>query len=177
MPLKISDCISLISNKKMTKAIVIIGAAAILLIFISTLSPKESITPVVDTAKTAEELERKLEDRLEILIAEIDGVSNPTVMLTIDSTCETVYARDSRSGTQQDTDESGSSNSSDSENSVVLISSGNEKTALEESVILPKVRGVAVICSGAADPAVKERVVNTVARVLDIGTSKIYVTH
>ena len=175
MPLKISGK-GLISDKRFRKAAVIIGAALILLIFLSTLSPAESKSAAAPAEDTAI-LEEKLEKRLETLLAEIDGVSSPTVMLTLDRTSETVYARDSRSGAASESDDSGSSENSDSESSIVIVGSGSDKTALTESTVLPRVRGVAVICGGAENVLIKEKVVNTVASVLDISTSRVYVTY
>ena len=69
---------------------------------------------------------------------------------------------------------SSSGDSLSSENSPALTGS---KDALEKSVILPKVRGVAVVCGGAENMLVREKVVNTAARVLDIGVSQVYVTN
>ena len=175
MPLKISGK-GLISDKRFRKAAVIIGAALILLIFLSTLSPAESKSAAAPAEDTAI-LEEKLEKRLETLLAEIDGVSSPNVMLTLDRTSETVYARDSRSGAASESDDSGSSENSDSESSIVIVGSGSDKTALTERTVLPRVRGVAVICGGADNVLIKEKVVNTVASVLDISTSRVYVTY
>ena len=42
--------------------------------------------------------------------------------------------------------------------------------------VQPKVRGAAVVCSGASDPVVREKVANAVAKALNIGISKVYVT-
>ena len=76
-------------------------------------------------------------------------------------------------GAQQPQDSS-AEDSLSSENSPALTGS---KDALEKSVILPKVRGVAVVCGGAENMLVREKVVNTAARVLDIGVSQVYVTN
>lgn len=175
MPLKLSGKKHL-SDKRFVKAAVIIGAVAILLIFVSSLSGGSSAEPVPIKENTAE-LEHKLEKRLEQLISEIDGVSQPSVMLTLEQTSQTVYARDERSSSSRSGDENGSDSDSDSQSSVVIVGSGSGKSALTESTILPKVRGVAVICSGAENALTKEKVVNTVASVLDISTSRVYVTH
>ncbi len=175
MPLKLSKK-GLLSDKRFAKAAVIIGAAVILLIFLNSFSggsEKEASLPQENTAA----LEQKLEQRLERLISEIDGVSSPCVMLTLEQTSQTVYARDERSSSSSSGDESGSSSDSDSESSVVIVGSGGSKAALTESTILPKVRGVAVICGGAENVLIKEKVVNTVAGVLDISTSRVYVTY
>ena len=100
------------------------------------------------------------------LLAEIDGVSSPQVMVTLDRTSERVFAEESktRSGSGENSTES------------TLALSGSGKEALETSVILPKVRGVAVVCGGAEDIVIREKVVNTAARVLDIKVSQVYVT-
>lgn len=175
MPIKFSGK-GLLSDKRFVKAAVIIGTAAILLIFLGTLSTGSQSEPYPAQENTAE-LEQKLEQRLEQLISEIDGVSSPRVMLTLEQTSQTVYARDERSSSSQSGDENGSDSGSDSESSVVIVGSGSDKTALTESTILPRVRGVAVICGGAENVLTKEKVVNTVASVLDISTSRVYVTY
>lgn len=175
MPLKLSKK-GLLSDNRLVKAAVVIGAAVILLIFFSSLSGGAEKEMPIQAENTAE-LEQKLEQRLEGLIAEIDGVSAPRVMLTLDQTSQTVYARDEKSSSSSSGDESGSSSDSGSESSVVIVGSGGTKAALTESTILPRVRGVAVICGGAENIIIKEKVVNTVASVLDISTSRVYVTY
>ena len=175
MPLKLSDCTGILSRPKLRKAVIIVGIALILLIFVSTVLPKSETAPLPneDTSVT----EQKLEQRLEALLSEIDGVVAPTVMLTLDSTTEHIYARDSKKGSANTLDDSGSSDTTDSENTVVLVGSGSTKSALEESTVLPKVRGVAVVCGGAADPLIREKVVNAVSSVLNISSSRVYVTY
>ena len=93
-------------------------------------------------------------------------MTSPKVMLTLYRTSERVFAEEVKS--------SSSGDSLSSENSPALTGS---KDALEKSVILPKVRGVAVVCGGAENMLVREKVVNTAARVLDIGVSQVYVTN
>lgn len=172
----ISENAGLLSKPKLQKAAVIIGVALIVLIFISTLTPKESAQAPPASESTAE-TEQRLEARLEELLSEIEGVSSPKVMLTLDSTEEHVYARDSRSGSSSSQDEGGRQGSDDNEDTVVLVGSGSGESALEQSTVLPKVRGVAVVCGGAQDPTIKEKVVNTVSGVLGIGASRVYVTY
>ena len=140
---------------------------AIVLLFLSTLTPQSEPQTVQQyTAEETAKLERELERRLTELLAEIDGVSSPQVMVTMDRTSERVFAEESkiRSGSGENSTES------------TLALSGSGKEALETSVILPKVRGVAVVCGGAEDIVIREKVVNTAARVLDIKVSQVYVT-
>lgn len=149
------------------RLVLIAGIAAIVLLFLSILTPQSEPQTVQQyTAEETAKLERELERRLTELLAEIDGVSSPQVMVTLDRTSERVFAEESktRSGSGENSTES------------TLALSGSGKEALETSVILPKVRGVAVVCGGAEDIVIREKVVNTAARVLDIKVSQVYVT-
>lgn len=149
------------------RLVLIAGIAAIVLLFLSTLAPQSEPQAMQQyTAEETAKLERELERRLTELLAEIDGISSPQVMVTLDRTSERVFAEESkiRSGSGENSTES------------TLALSGSGKEALETSVILPKVRGVAVVCSGAEDIVIREKVVNTAARVLDIKVSQVYVT-
>ena len=157
MSLNISEYSGIFQSRGFRRGAVIVGAVLIALLFFSTLLPEaETETLPADNADAAEE---RLERRLEQLLSEIDGVISPAVMITLDSTTQRVYARDESAG----------------ESSVVLAGGG--RTPVEESTRLPEVRGAAVVCGGAQDPLIKEKVVNTVAGVLDISSSRIYVTY
>ena len=149
------------------RLVLIAGIAAIVLLFLSTLAPQSEPQTVQQyTAEETAKLERELERRLTELLAEIDGVSSPQVMVTLDRTSERVFAEESKT-------RSGSGENS-TESTLALSGSGNE--AQETILILPKVRGVAVVCGGAEDIVIREKVVNTAARVLDIKVSQVYVT-
>ena len=144
----------------------IAGIAAIALLFLSTLTPESKPQTAQFAAEDAAGLERELERRLTELLSGIDGVTSPQVMVTLDRTSERVFAQESKT-------RSGSGENS-AESSIALAGSGKE--ALETGVILPRVRGVAVVCGGADDVLIREKVVNTAARVLDIKVSQVYVT-
>ncbi len=163
---RLSGFVTKLGSGGWRKVVIIAGIAVISLLFLSTLTPDVQPQAEQFTAGDTAKLERELEKRLTDIISGIDGVSSPRVMITIDRTSERVYAEESktRSGTGENS----------SESSIALAGSGKE--ALEKSVILPKVRGVAVVCGGADDVLVREKVVNTAAKVLDIKISQVYVT-
>ncbi len=165
MPLKISDLSGLLSSKKGRTIVVIAGVVLILILFLGTLTPES--TEQSPAAEDTAAIERELEQRLERLLEGIDGVTAPDVMLTLESTSEHLYARDGSS--------SSTSGGSSSESAVVLAGSG--RSPLEQTTVLPKVRGVAVVCGGAENPSIKEKVVNTVSGVLNISSSRVYVTY
>ena len=154
---------SRLGNGRWRRFVIIAGIAAIALLFLSTGGAQQ---PQDSSAEDAARVERELEQRLTDIISQIDGVTSPQVMVTLDRTSERVFAEEVKS--------SSSGDSLSSENSPALTGS---KDALEKSVILPKVRGVAVVCGGAENMLVREKVVNTAARVLNIGVSQVYVTN
>lgn len=164
----LSGFVTRLSGGGWHKFVLIAGIAAIVLLFLSTLTPKQTaaIQKESVSAKDAAELEQELERRLTEIISCIDGVTSPQVMVTLDCSQEIVYAEETKSGT--------SGGEVSTENSIAL--SGSSKDALQTGVIMPKVRGVAVVCGGADNVLIREKVVNTAARVLDIGVSRVYVT-
>lgn len=157
------------------RKIIIAGAlAAMLLLLLSTVSRGGGSTTEPYAAENAAELERELEQRLVRLISQIDGTGEVSVMVTLDTVSQQVYEKDARSESSSRSDSGGSTEGSAFETEVVLA--GSAKEPLRVGTVQPRVRGAAVVCAGASDPVVKERVANTVAKALDIGLSRVYVT-
>lgn len=163
---KLSGLVTKLGNGGWRRLVIIVGIAAIALLFLSTLTPRSEPQAETLTAEDTAKLERELEQRLCELLSGIEGVTSPKVMVTLDRTSERVFAEESkvRSGSGENSTETS------------LALSGSGKEALETSVILPRVRGVAVVCGGADDVLIREKVVNTAARVLDIKITQVYVT-
>lgn len=129
---------------------------------------------VEDTAA----LEKTLEERITRLVTKIDGVGDPSqieVMITIDTSSTLVYEKDRRYECSSQSSENGGAENNVGETEVVLA--GNSKEPLQIGTIQPTVRGAAVVCSGAADPLVRERVTYAVAKALNIGVSRVYITY
>lgn len=160
------------------RKIVVAGAVAVMLLLllgtVSRSGGKKSVAEPYAVSENAADIERELEQRLVSLISRIDGAGEVTVMVTLDTVSQRVYEKDAKSESSSKSDADGSSQSAGSETEVVLA--GSAKEPLQVGTVQPKVRGAAVVCSGAGDPVVKERVANTVAKALNIGLSKVYVT-
>ena len=165
---RLSGFVTRLGDGRWRRIVIIAGIAAIVLLFLSTLTPsgKTQEQPLQYSAEETARLEQELEKRLTAIISEIDGVTSPQVMVTLDCTSERVYAQENKTNS--------TSGQTSTENSLAL--SGSAKEALETSVILPKVRGVAVVCGGADDVLIREMVVNTAAKVLNVRISQVYVT-
>ena len=118
--------------------------------------PEEPAAPL-----QSESCEEKLERRLSEMISDIKGAGDAKVMVTFYGGEEKVFA-------ENKTESDGRT-----ETETVIVGS---KEALLKQSLYPEVRGVTVICPGGDVPGTKEKVVNAVSTVLDIPTSKVYVT-
>ena len=112
---------------------------------------------------------RTLEQRLSEMVSRIDGAGRSCVMVTMESTREAVYAQDLRE--TEDT-----SSSSESGRTTESGNISREQThILVEKQIEPQVRGVMILCEGAENPVVEQRVTEAVKTVLGIPASRICV--
>lgn len=138
-----------------------IGVLAMLLILLSELFPQEA-APASGTEKTQlpSEYQAQLESRLEKLISQMEGAGKTTVMVTLESSEEMIYAMDTQSGQMQE------------QQTHVLLEDG---TALTETVYQPQIRGVAVLCEGGDDTRVVARITEIVSALLDVPSNRICV--
>lgn len=162
------------------KKILIFGAAAVmLLLLLSTVScgsktASHEKTDINELAEDTAKIEQTLEQRLERLLEKIDGVGTVSVMITLDRTSQQLYEKDEKTETKSQNGPDSGTEDTARETEVVLA--GSAKEPLLTGVVQPKVRGAAVVCSGADDPVIREKVTYTVAKALNIGISKVYVT-
>lgn len=137
-----------------------VGVLALFLLFVSELFPAETSAEAVTTGLTAEEYGADLEAQLEELISQMSGAGKTSVMITLETGEEAIYALDTQSGERQ------------SQQTHVLLADG---TALTETVYRPQVRGVAVLCEGGGDVRVAARITELVSALLDLPSNRICV--
>ena len=96
-------CKELLAKPNRAKLAVALGAAAMVLILLSELLPAPGAPAVStpETVSTAAPYKQQLEQQLEHLIGQVDGAGETTVMLTLESGEETIYALDTLSGQTQ----------------------------------------------------------------------------
>lgn len=162
------------------KKLLIIGAAAVMiLLLLSSVFGGRSSGKVSEkkavSFEDAAELEQALEARVKRLVESIDGAGTANVMVTLDRTSTLLYEKNEKSQTDARGESGGGSQNAARETETVLA--GSSKEPLQTGVVLPKVRGAAVVCGGAEDPLVREKVTNAVAKALNIGISRVYVTY
>ena len=111
-----------------------------------------------------------LEDKLKNILEEMDGVSQVNVMITLEGGRYYRYAIGSSKSLN------GSLESSETFLQLQKDSGGNSAPILTE-VLLPKVKGVSVVCQGAEDDAIRGRMIRLIASTLDLNANQIYVTN
>ena len=146
-----------------TRLGIAVGAAAMLLILLSELLPAGK-QPAAETERSAAQAaaayQTAMEQQLEELIRQMQGAGKTTVMLTLETGEETIYALDTQSGQAQ------------SQETHVLLEDG---TALTETVYQPQIRGVAVLCEGGSDVRVAARITELLSALLDLPSNRICV--
>ncbi len=161
-----------LKDKKMM-LIIISAVAGIIFIVASeflTTDKKESVT---DESSTADDYAEMIEDKLTALVSSIEGAGETVVMVTVETGEENVYAKEVKS--DEESNENRSSSKYEYEYIVIKSGSSSENGMLLK-VIEPNIRGVAIVCDGGENAAVRENIINAVSAVLDIKTNKISVS-
>lgn len=171
MKIKPAAILEFLGTDKGRRVLIICGIALMAVLLIGSFRPRTVSESASAAAEDFAQTERDIEQRLTELISRIDGAGVCTVMVTLDTSSQRVYAEE-RSSSSSTGD---SVRTSSEDTSVVLAGSGKE--ALETGTVLPQVRGVAVVCAGAANPAVKEKIANAVCGALGIRLSRVCVTY
>lgn len=103
----------------------------------------------------------KMEEKLEGFLGSIDEIESVRVFLTYDGGNEYEYA------------EKGKNGEGAADYLIIKNDDGEEAAIIKE--IYPKIRGVAIVCTGGNSPTVKEKVTELVSAALGIPTNKISV--
>lgn len=153
-----------LAEKSNSKFLICLGIAGLGLLLLSELRPAEPMTKTESSAAASTEVslyEQQLEQRLALLISQMDGAGETQVMVTLSSSEEAVYALDT-----QQKGEDGSI-----ETHVIL----GDGSALCETTYSPTVSGVAVVCEGGSDITVVARITEMLSALLDLSTNRISV--
>lgn len=155
-----SDIKTFLARHKLALLLFAVGMLA--LIFGESLAfhkDKESVSPddiYTDQTKIYTEY---LEEKISLLISELEGVSDVSVLLTLDGGSELVYAENSSAGSV--------------DYLIINSSDGEEPVLIRE--IYSSVRGIAVVCKGGGDASVQRTVTELLSSAFDLPHTKISV--
>lgn len=150
-------------EKKRVNLLLGIGLAGLMLLAFSEWIPEQNTSAIPEKQTTAEEpsdYALQLQNRLQALIAQVEGVGAVDVMVTLSSGEENVYATDRQT-------------QADGSLSINHVLQGNG--GLVETVQTPCVLGVAVVCEGGGEAAVQNRVISLVEALTGVGANHITV--
>jgi stage III sporulation protein AG len=120
--------------------------------------------PPETSAHSAEAYRAALESRAKTLCAQVAGVGDVDVLITLSGGYEYVYATDTRTAAGGVTA------------SYVTVGSGSGESPIFITEKPPAIVGVGVVCTGGGDPAVRQEITALLSAALGIGSNKIYVT-
>ncbi len=140
-------------KRKLT--VLLLGVAGVALILLSTLvggGDSERGTEYTDVGFYTDYLEGRIRE----LCMSIDGVESAVVFLTLDCSSEYVYQEDGASD-------------------FLILTGGDGEEAVKLCEIYPRVRGIAVVCTGGELPRIKETVTELLSAALGLPSNKIKV--
>ncbi len=123
------------------------------------------------TYTTSLEYEKAMEDKLKNLITKIKGTGNVDVMVMLESSASVVLALND----EKVTTTNGGVNTTTVSATPIILEQNGTKTPVVVAEILPKIKGVVVVSSGAENISVKLNIINAVQTLTGLSTTAIQV--
>lgn len=172
--------------KSKSTFLIIAGILGLLLVLVSTFADKKTVKDkealkTVNSQNNLSATEKYIEtveNKLETVISDMLSNTPVTVMVTLESGIEYVYADELKTGveTKKDNVAYKTEQSDSNQNNYVIFkdSDGNEQ-ALLVTEIMPEIRGVVIVCDSGQTAAVSAAVKRAVKSVLNVDENKICV--
>lgn len=121
-----------------------------------------------------------LEERLEGILAKINGVGKVDVLINYSESTEIVamYNENIKETSTEEQDESGGKRvitENDIQRDVIFQEDNGEKTPITQKTIMPKIEGTIITAEGAGDANVKENIIQAVSAATGLASHKIQV--
>ena len=121
-----------------------------------------------------------LEQKLESILSQIQGVGEVQVFINYSESSETVamYNENTKTSTTEETDTSGGTRkveSTDSQKELVYQEDNGEKAPIIQKTVQPKIEGAIITAKGASNATVKTNIVQAVEAATGLATHKIQV--
>ena len=164
-------------TKKNIKIIllVIVGLISVILLFgFGSGKSKSTSSNVVTTSSYINTMDycKIIENKLIDVLSKVDGAGTVSVMVTVDGSPELIYANEQDKTSS--TNSSGSTTSS-TYSSPIIIDANGSSSALVMTEVLPAVKGVIVVSSGAGKVETRLNLLKAVSTLLDISTEQVTV--
>ena len=157
---------------KYLKYIVILIFVAILLLCLS-IDKEEKNTETETSTENSQAYARLLEENIANTVKSIVG-GKPTVMVTLKSGTEYIYANEEKLDTDEDAVDNRIKSGVDKK--IVTLDDNGTEIPLTVTEIMPSVSGIVIVCNGGNDNSIKELIRNTVSVALGIQSDCVCVT-
>ena len=160
----------------------IAGLVGIALIFLSDVlftnkNPTEKSKSAATNSTVQTEYAQDLEKRLTGLLAHVEGAGKVQVMITLETSGESVYAQNEQTTADTQTTTEGEQRKSSFQNEHIILDTQDAgDSPLIETQLAPEVKGAAILCQGAADITVVKRITDLASVVLGLPTNRICVS-
>ena len=131
-------------------------------------------------AETTQVTNNSLEERLEGILAKINGVGKVDVLINYCESTEIVamYNENIKETSTEEQDEAGGTRvitENDIQRDVIFQEDNGEKTPITQKTIMPKIEGTIITAEGAGDANVKENIIQAVSAATGLASHKIQV--
>ena len=116
-----------------------------------------------------------LENKITSVVSKMEGAGDVSVMLTLASSLELVYAESTNEKNNSSVSGSSTTSSTNSTSETIIIKNNGDSSPLVIKEILPQIRGVVIVCEGAKDIKLKMKIVQAVKALLNIPSDNIQV--
>ncbi len=159
------DFFTYIKNKKNAMLIIVLLIAGLFLLMMPTVN--KNTKSLSDNEERLTQYIDGLENKIATLCSKINGVSNVSVTVYLESGFETVYAYNEES--------KATSNGINSEKKYVTVGSGNDESMVCIVEKMPAIAGIAVVCKGGGNPIIANQLINLISSAYNVPKNKIYV--
>lgn len=166
--------IDMLNKDKKVVFFMLLGLMGVFLIFLSEINFDTNNDSVEKCSQQNSDYEYcdYLETKIGEIVSSIDGAGKVKVMITLSESVEYVYAKN-----QNDTKKiNENSENSDNKSDFVIIENNDNDSGLLIKTYEPKIRGVAIVCSGGDNVNVQQQIYSTVSAVLNVSTARISIS-
>lgn len=151
--------------------IVAVGVLGMALIFFSEIKPTSKKETAALSTTESVSYEETVEKKLKDLIESIEGAGKAQVMVVFESSKESVFAKD----IDENSENGEKTSTKKTKSEYIIVEKSGEENGLLTKAVYPAVSGVAIVCDGAGDSVIKQRIVETVSALFDINSKNISV--
>ncbi len=166
-----------IKNLKLVGLVVLLTAVVVGYFFISKSSTKTTSASKATNSYYTSSLDyaKALETKMQNVLSNISGSGKVSVMVTLSSSLEIVYAESVDEKNNSSVSSNNSTSTKNTTSNTIIVKNNGVNSPLVVKEILPEIKGVVVVCEGAKDVNIKLKIVQAVKALLDIPSNNIQV--